>query len=155
MNVEICEERADSADAQQLITELDEVLGSQYPVESRHGYSVEKLLNQGVIFYVVRCDGAAAACGGVQFFNLEYGELKRMYVRPGFRGMGLARRMISEIEGLARGRGVNLLRLETGIHQVDAIHLYESCGFTRIGPFGAYFEDPLSRCYEKQLVLSK
>ena len=44
---------------------------------------------------------------------------------------------------------VNTL-LETGIHQHEAIGLYERMGFQRIPPFGAYQEDPLSRFYEKQ-----
>jgi len=44
-----------------------------------------------------------------------------------------------------------LLRLETGIHQQAAIHLYEQYGFRRIPPFGPYFEDPVSRCYEMLL----
>ncbi len=43
---------------------------------------------------------------------------------------------------------MTLLRLETGIHQHEAISLYESVGFQAIPPFGAYKEDPLSRFYE-------
>jgi hypothetical protein len=46
---------------------------------------------------------------------------------------------------------VDLLRLETGIHQAAAIRLYEGLGFQRIPPFGPYTEDPLSRCYEKRI----
>ena len=44
-----------------------------------------------------------------------------------------------------------LLRLETGIHQREAIELYERLGFYRIPPFGPYTDDPLSRCCEKRL----
>ena len=51
----------------------------------------------------------------------------------------------------ARHHGVPLLRLETGIHQSEAIGLYERWGFQRIPPFPPYREDPLSRCYEKRL----
>ena len=75
-----------------------------------------------------------------------------MYVRPAFRGRGLGKRMLEHLADHARSRGVPLLRLETGIHQRDAIGLYEGLGFKRIPPFGPYREDPLSRCYEKQII---
>ena len=78
-------ERPDSPEAIELITELEAVLDPFYPPESRHGYSVEKLVRQGVAFFVTRVDGAAAGCGGVQLVGTEYGELKRMFVRPRFR----------------------------------------------------------------------
>ena len=80
----IVPERADSADAKELIAELE----PRYPEASRHGYSVEKLLREAVAFFVTRHDGMPAGCGGVQFFGADYGEIKRMYVRPGFRGQG-------------------------------------------------------------------
>ena len=74
-----------------------------------------------------------------------------MYVRPGFRGKGLAKLMLSHLADYARGQGIAVLRLETGIHQGAAIALYEGSGFRPIPPFGAYREDPLSRFYEKRL----
>ena len=81
----------------------------------------------------------------------EYAELKRMYVRPQFRGAGLGKLMLNHLTEYAHGHGLELLRLETGIHQRAAIGLYERMGFRRIPPFGEYQEDPLSRCYEKRL----
>jgi putative acetyltransferase len=144
-------ERPDSADAVALVTELEAHLAARYPAESRHGYSVEKLIRQGVAFFVARVDGAAAACGGVQIYGTEYAELKRMYVRPQFRGLGLGRRLLEELAGHARERGVHLLRLDTGLHQAEAIGLYEGFGFRRRPPFGEYRDDPLSVFYEKEL----
>ena len=75
-----------------------------------------------------------------------------MYVRPQFRGLGFGKLLLNHLAAYARGRGVGLLRLETGIHQKEAIGLYEGVGFQRIPPFGPYFEDPLSLCYEKSIV---
>lgn len=151
MSVVIEETRADNPDAQALIDELDAHLTPLYPSESRHGYSVEKLLAQGVHFFVLRHNDAPAACGGVQFFGAEFGEIKRMYVRPALRGLGLAKAMLVHLESFAASRGVPLLRLETGIHQHEAIHLYERMGYKQIGSFGPYGEDPLSLFYEKRL----
>ena len=147
----IAPERPDSADAAALIAELDGVLAPGYPAESRHGYSVEKLVREGVAFFVIRQDGAPAGCGGIQLFGIEYGEVKRMYVRPACRGRGMGRMMLDRLAEHALEHGVTLLRLETGIHQREAIELYERYGFRRIGPFGAYKPDPLAVFFEKRI----
>lgn len=129
--------------------ELEEHLASRYPAESRHGYSVEKLIREAVAFYVARFGREAAGCGGVQLYGTEYGELKRMYVRPAFRGLGVGRQILERLALHASERGVQLLRLETGVDQAQAIALYEAFGFRRRAPFGAYRDDPLSVFYEK------
>ena len=150
--IEIDLERADSEAATALVNELEDHLASRYPAESRHGLSVERLLREGVHFFVSRVDGNPAGCGGIKLFGKDYGELKRMYVRPQFRGHGLGRKMLSRLEDLAREHGINTVRLETGVDQTEAIAMYERAGYERIPPFGDYFEDPLSLCYEKRLT---
>src|SRR5512144_1716861 len=87
MTTLIVPERPDTPDAQMLIAELEAHLDPYYPKTSRHGYSVEKLVQQGVAFFVTRHNDVAAGCGGVQFFGTDYGEIKRMFVRPQFRGL--------------------------------------------------------------------
>ena len=172
----IIAERPDTPDATLLLSELQTHLESFYPPESRHGFSVERLIKlhhgdsselvrllgwlidqkdwpEEVAFFVLRADGAAAGCGGVKLAGTGYGELKRMYVRPQFRGSGLGEMLLDRLAAHARNHGVTLLRLETGIHQQAAIRLYETYGFRRIAPFGPYTDDPLSRCYEKQLAV--
>jgi GNAT superfamily N-acetyltransferase len=151
MSAVITAERPDSPDAIVLIEELEAHLTLLYPQESRHGYSVEKLIAEGVAFFLVRDHGTPVGCGGIQLYGTQYGELKRMYVRPQFRGSGFAKLMLNHLADYARSRGVGLLRLETGIHQHAAIGLYEQMGFKRVPPFGEYREDPLSRCYEKRI----
>ncbi|GAB4529476.1 MAG: GNAT family N-acetyltransferase [Anaerolineae bacterium] len=151
MSISIVEERPDTVDAIMLIDALEATLAPYYPPESRHGYSVEKLIREGVAFFVARYDGAAAACGGVQFYGTDYGEVKRMYVKPEFRGLGLARRILDHLAAYTQQHGITILRLETGIHQEAAIGLYESAGFQRIPPFGDYKDDPLSVFFEKAL----
>jgi GNAT superfamily N-acetyltransferase len=138
-----------SPDATALIAELDAHLEALYPRESRHGFSVQKLIADSVAFFVIRDSGVPAGCGGIKLFGTEYGEIKRMYVRPQFRGLGLARQLLDYLTDHARAHGVGVLRLETGIHQHAAIRLYEQVGFRRIPPFGEYRDDPVSRCYEK------
>ncbi len=151
MMIEFAAERPDSPDARQLIAELEGVLEPLYPSTSRHGYSVDKLLQMGVAFFVIRREGKAVGCGGVQVFGVEYAELKRMYVRPEQRRLGLARQLLDHLAQHAQQAGVDLLRLETGVHQTEAIGLYEYCGFRPIPPFGDYQPDPLSLWFEKRL----
>jgi putative acetyltransferase len=151
--VTIVEERPDSTDAVQLINELDEYLmGHPYTPESRHAFSVDKLVREGVAFFIARYDGAAAGCAGIKMFGMDYGEVKRMYVRPVHRGLGLGKRMLDRLAEYASERQVSLLRLETGIYQTEAIGSYERYGFQRRPPFGEYKEDPLSVYFEKSIV---
>jgi GNAT superfamily N-acetyltransferase len=154
MDITIAAERPDTPDAVALIEELEAHLAPQYPAASRHGYSVERLLREGVRFFVVRADGQPAACGGVRLVADDggYGEVKRMYVRPAYRGHGLAKRVLLALEDAARTEGVGRLRLETGSYQTAAIALYERMGFRPIGPFGPYRDDPLSRYFEKTIA---
>jgi GNAT superfamily N-acetyltransferase len=151
----IAAERPDTVEAATLIRELDAYLKPLYPPASHHGLPVEQLLREGVAFFVMRYDGLPAGCGGIQFFGTAYGEIKRMYVRPAFRGLGLGKLMLQHLADSARLHGVTVLRLETGIYQPEAIGLYKRCGFRRIPPFGAYQEDPLSVFYEKCLTCCK
>jgi GNAT superfamily N-acetyltransferase len=155
--VTISRERPDAPDARALVLELEDHLAARYPADSRHGFSVDRLVRDGVAFYVARVDGDAAGCGGLLVVaspavgEQAYGEVKRMYVRPGFRGLGIGRHVLARLIQHAAGSGLGVVRLETGIDQTEAIGLYESVGFQRCAPFGLYREDPLSPCYELRL----
>ena len=134
-----------------LIAELDAHLTPLYPSESRHGFSVQKLRADAVAFFVIRDGDVPAGCGGIKMFGTDYGEVKRMFVRPEFRGKGLGKAMLRHLADYARGREAGLLRLETGIYEVEAIGLYERFGFRRRTPFGEYVEDPNSIYFEKSI----
>lgn len=146
----IAPEHPDSPVAIALIAELEAVLEPLYPRSSRHGLSVEQLLAQQVLFYVLWVNGLPAGCGGIKVCE-DFAEVKRLYMRPAFRGLGGGRRLLDHLSAEARARGLAVLRLETGIYQAAAIALYERYGFARIPPFGEYRPDPLSVCMEKQL----
>jgi GNAT superfamily N-acetyltransferase len=154
VRIAITRERPDTADAMLLIGKLEAVLRPHYAPESRHGYSVEKLVRENVHFFVLRAEGEPAGCGGIQFYP-AFGELKRMFVRQRWRGGGLGRALLEHLAAHARANGRHLLRLETGIHQHEAIRLYERWGFARIAAFPPYRPDPVSVFYEKRLVPGK
>jgi len=150
--ITIEEESPDSPSAAQLLSELDFYLQRlPYPSQSRHAFSIEKLLRENVAFFVTRYRGEPVGCGGLKIFKGDYGEVKRMYVRPSHRGLGLGKAMLEHLAEYAVSQGVDLLRLETGIYQVEAIGLYERWGLQRRSPFGEYQKDPLSVYLEKRL----
>ena len=157
MSLTITATSPDTPDAVVLIGELEAQLDPLYPRESRHGLSVAQLIDEGVAFFLIRCEGEPGGCGRVKLVGADdgdYGEVKRMYVRPRFRGRGLARTMLDHLALYTLAHDISLLRLETGIHQHAAIGLYERAGFTRIPPFGDYKEDSLSIFFEKRITAS-
>lgn len=149
MSVTVSPEPPDSAEARVLVAELEAELEPLYPPESRYGYSVDQLVERQVSFFVCRDeDGVAAGCGGIEL-NADYAELKRVFVRPPFRGRGLARTIVEHLIGHAAACGAPLVRLETGVHQHAAIALYRAMGFEPTGRFGDYPENPLSVFLER------
>ncbi|MFK4224137.1 GNAT family N-acetyltransferase [Streptomyces sp. NPDC019890] len=78
-------------------------------------------------------------------------ELKRMYVIPEVRGLGLARRILTALEDDARAAGRVRMVLETGTKQPEAIALYTSAGYETCAKFGHYREYENSRCFAKAL----
>jgi putative acetyltransferase len=137
-------ERPDQREVVALIDELDAYQQPLYPPESHHGIDITALLQPQVRFAVVRnAAGAAVGCGAI-VLTAAYGELKRMYLRPESRGRGLARQLLDFLEAQAALEGCRRYTLETGIHQLSAIALYERAGYVRCVPFGDYLPDPLS-----------
>jgi putative acetyltransferase len=151
-NVTVQQTDPASEDARRLIEELDSYLTGLYPAESNQLLSVESLRQPNVTFLVARIDGQIAGCGAFVNHGGEYAELKRMFVKPEFRGLKIGRRILEELETRARAGGLARARLETGIAQPEALGLYENAGYQRTGSFGAYREDPLSVFMEKRLA---
>ena len=139
-----------------LVGELEQMLSADYECHQRHGLSIDGIFQPHVRFFIARADdGTAIGCGGVASFD-GFAEVKRMYVRPAFRGRGFARALLARIEAEARELGHTLLRLETGDRLFDAMRLYERAGFHPCPAFGEYAAmEPhrieASRFYEKIL----
>ncbi len=94
------------------------------------------------------------ACGALKAFPNEESltfELKRMFVREEYRGRGISRRIVAELEAWAKEEGASRIVLETGEAQVEAVGLYHSSGFRRIPNYGEYINSPKSLCMEKRL----
>jgi len=101
--------------------------------------------------YLARGGGQAAGCVAMRRLDAQSGEMKRLYVRTGFRGSGLGRTLSNLVIVAAREQGYARLVLDTLPKMREAITLYRSLGFRETGPYapaptpGAlYFELSLS-----------
>ncbi|WP_433210263.1 GNAT family N-acetyltransferase [Dactylosporangium sp. CS-047395] len=103
-------------------------------------------------FVLATIGGIGAGCGAIQPIDDQTVEVKRMYVRPVYRGNGIARRTLAALEDLAAASHYLFIRLETGARQPESIRLYESAGYRPIPPYGPYVHSPLSLCYEKLVI---
>jgi GNAT superfamily N-acetyltransferase len=126
----------------------------QVELEARYGTgSAEppKGVDPGVSFLVARVSGEPVGCAGLKPLEPGIAEVTRMFVRPAHRGHGISRRLLREVEDLAKERGMTTIRLETGDLQPESISLYGSSGYHRIPAFGQYARSTLSLCFEKPL----
>jgi putative acetyltransferase len=143
-------ERPDQPEVLSLIAELDTYQAALYPPESNHG--IDAALSQPNVLFAVARDARGKACGcGAIVLDGKAGELKRMFVRPVHRGLGVGKALLAFLEAEALRAGCTLLMLETGIRQPEALGLYAGCGYARRGPFASYTNDPLSVFMQKQL----
>jgi ribosomal protein S18 acetylase RimI-like enzyme len=86
--------------------------------------------------------GESAGCVGLRPIDQDVGEVKRLYVRPTMRGLGIGRSLLSTLRSEASGAGYRSLRLDT-IHEMHAaIELYRSFGFREITAYHDDFEEP-------------
>ena len=79
--------------------------------------------------------GALAGCAGARRHSPDIGELKRMYVRPEFRGKGIGRQLLVETLRAAQSAGFARLRLDSARFMHAAHSLYRSAGFAEIAPY--------------------
>lgn len=143
-------ENPDQPDIVALLQAADDWYATLYPAESNHLLDVSTLQQPDIAFFVAREGDELLGFGAVADRG-DYAEIKRMYLAPAARGRKLGRHILQALETHAAQRGQSCFRLETGIHQPEAIGLYRSHGYRDIGPFGSYGPDPLSLFMEKRL----
>jgi GNAT superfamily N-acetyltransferase len=102
-----------------------------------------------VVAYV---DGKPAGCVAIKEFDENAMEIKRMYLRPEYRGKSIAEQIITELESWALELGYQKTVLETGERQVEAVRFYHKMGYELTPNYGQYIGMGNSSCFEKQLA---
>ncbi|MCZ4498933.1 MAG: GCN5-related N-acetyltransferase [Marmoricola sp.] len=145
-------------DAARLVEEVQQVYvalyGNRDETPIPPGYFEEP---QGA-FFVGYLDGVPVATGAwhrrtdvTALGSSATAEIKRMYVAPPGRGQGLARAVLAHLEETAARAGAEVMVLETGLEQPEAIALYRSSGYEAIPGFGYYRDSPLNRCFARRV----
>ncbi|PIB22853.1 GNAT family N-acetyltransferase [Amylibacter kogurei] len=126
------------------------LMESLFPAESNHYLSIDALCVPDIRFMVAKNNDQIVGCGAIANKG-DYGEIKSMFVSESARGLGVAKMLMDALEKQAQQQGLSIMRLETGNLLHAAHRLYESCGYTYIGPFGDYPDDPNSLFMQKVL----
>jgi GNAT superfamily N-acetyltransferase len=93
----------------------------------------------GGAFVVLRSEKSAIGCGGVQRIDEETGEIKRMWIHPEWRGLGLGVRLLGRLEAIAAELGRSRVVLDTNESLVEAVAMYERAGYR---PIARYNDNP-------------
>ena len=109
----------------------------------------EELRPPAGLFLVATLRAEPIGCGALKFHENAPTEIKRMWVAESARGLGIGRRLLSELEDRAAKHGARAVRLETNKTLVEAISLYRSAGYIEVAPFN---EEPYAHhWFEKQI----
>lgn len=148
----------DPTQCEHLLQESDLYLATLYPPASIFSTPAQDFARAGnLILGAFRTDTATPArpigCVGYLRSGTEPGvaEIKRLFVSPGFRHLGVATQLMDALEHQAIEAGMTTLRLETGVHQHESLGLYFARGYVQRGPFGTYLDDPYSVFLERLL----
>ncbi len=130
--------------------ELDARMDTGFdPALSRHGDIAEFIEPVGMVL-LARLRGEPAGCGALRFGDEGVTEIKRMWLSPTVRGLGLGRRLLAELEHRAREHGAQIVRLDTNHVLAEAIALYRSAGYEQVPAFND--ERHADHWFEKRLV---
>jgi DNA-binding MarR family transcriptional regulator/GNAT superfamily N-acetyltransferase len=112
--------------------------------------TAKELVEPRGLLLVGRLRGEPIACGALKLHDGNPVEIKRMWVSPAARGLGLGRRILAELERHARDRGVTVAHLETNRSLKEAINLYRSAGYVQVAAFNK--EPYADHWFEKALT---
>jgi carbonic anhydrase len=150
---DIAAEPLDAASSVALITALNAELSAMYqePGTTHFRLDRDEVASGRGAFLVARREGVPVGCGAIRGIDASSGELKRMYVAPEVRGLGIGRLLLQALEHEARRLGFNRIMLETGVRQDAAIGLYREMGYTDVPAWGEYASSPVAICLGKTL----
>ncbi|MBP6424370.1 MAG: GNAT family N-acetyltransferase [Flavobacterium sp.] len=139
---------SDNDDFLNLVTLLDEDLAIR-DGEDHAFYAQFDTLNHIKNVVVGYHRDHAVGCGAFKPYNKTTAEIKRMFVRPDFRGQGIAKGILTALENWAREYGFTNCILETGTNNPPAIQLYTKAGYSVIPNYDQYENVVTSVCLGK------
>ena len=142
---------SDNEDFRLLIPELDRELKSRYE-ERQAIYDRYNIIENNRNVVIAYKDEMPVGCGCFKKFDDHSVEIKRMFVKPEYRGQKIAASILQELENWAVELNISGTVLETGIKQPEAIHLYQKSGYIVVENYGPYKGLPESICMQKNLV---
>jgi GNAT superfamily N-acetyltransferase len=119
---------------QQFYAELVERFGGYDPAKSIPAEPGDMRPPAGV-FLLATLDGEPVGCGALKFHGDQPTELKRMWVSPDVRGLGIGRRLLAELERLAARSTSRVIHLETNAVLTEAVAMYRAAGYREVAPF--------------------
>ena len=134
-----------------LIKYLDRDLLSRYE-ERQAVYDQYNIIENNSHVLVACHEDALVGCGCFKRFDDQSVEIKRMYVKPEYRGRGIASTILDSLEKWAAELNFRVSVLETGTKQIEAIQLYRKSGYIVIENYGPYKAMPESICMQKLLA---
>ncbi len=134
---------AGSLEARQAMSRYFEELAQRFPI----GFVAGDALAEAVVrynppagaFVIATVAGETIGCGAVELLDDTTAEIRRMWISPSSRGLGLGRRLLAHLEGQARRAGRSRVVLDTNGSLTEAIAMYESCGYV---PTARYNDNP-------------
>ena len=141
---------SENIDFIKLITEFDNYLWDKYP-ELKSNYWGNNIIEINPNVVLIYIDNKAVACGCFKKYDAETIEIKRMFVSPEARGMGLAQKILKELELAALQKGFSYSILETLYKQVEAIALYQKVGYSIVTNYEPYVGLTNSVCMRKSI----
>ena len=152
MSFTIASETPLSDDVRALVKELNEFTFELTPAEFRHHMTVEQMAQPDLTLFVARdASGATLGMGALKRHADGVGEVKRMFVKPSARGLGVGGAILARIEDLARQEGLSRVVLETGSNFDAAKRVYERGGFATCEPVLDYPPSAWTAFYAKSL----
>lgn len=149
----IVEDDLSGNEIQELLRLHAEGMLSNSPKDACHFLDLSGLRDPSMTVWSAWEGDQLAGCGAVKELDTSHGEVKSMRTATDSLGRGVGRAILEQITATARQRSYRRLSLETGTGDsfAAAVHLYESVGFQRCGPFGGYKDNGFSRFFALSL----
>jgi GNAT superfamily N-acetyltransferase len=148
--IRISKTTSENPDFENLIKALDENLWKHYP-ELKSDYWGNNILELNPNVVILYLEDKAVGCGCFKKNDKNTIEIKRMFVSPEVRGMGLAQTILLELEGWAHELGYSFSVLETLYKQKEAIALYQKTGYYIVDNYEPYVGLENSICMRKSI----